>query len=363
MNGFIENSRAPELKFLEQVLSEEGPDIVGLYGIAGVGKSTLVRHFETIHKEVCITIDCQTVEPTPIAFIRKLNSLLNSEGEDLALIKSTINPGTILILDQFESFGLIETWLRKEFLPKMSGTLKLLLSGRLHPDNQWIIDPPANSKYCPLKLECLPFTFAIDFLETQGLSKVQAMGVNQFAHGHPVALKLASAAMLEQPERNLHQIPSNAVINTLVQFFVDDIKQPELRDALEAASIVRRVSESVLSAMLKADSRTGKALYSGLEKMELVEAREDGLVLHEVLRTVLSSNLKARSPERYAIYRKRATQILLEEVKHASAGQLWRYTADILYLVDNSVIRSAFSHQTTSENTVCFPLRMKINRK
>ncbi|MGF1719628.1 winged helix-turn-helix domain-containing protein [Vibrio kyushuensis] len=342
MNEFIKVSRAAELRFLEQTLSTEGPDVVGLYGIAGVGKSTLTNYFFEHNKESCISIDCQTVEPTPKAFIEKLRTLIDCNSDELTVLRSAFQKGTVLILDQFESFNLIESWVRTEFVPAMLGQLKLIISGRLHPDNQWIINSPVNLQYCRLKLECLPLTHSVQFLQSCGLSKVQATGVNQFAHGHPVALKLASAALLEQPDRQLHELPSSDVTKALVQFFVEDIKQEELRAALEAASVVRRVSESNLAAMLGIDPIASARLYSGLEELELIESREDGLTPHEILRTVLSSSLKARTPVRYTEYRRRASQALLTEIKQASSSQLWRYTADILYLVDNGVIRNAF---------------------
>jgi hypothetical protein len=287
------------------------------------------------------------VEPTPGAFIHKLQQVLgssaeHSEASSLESIRSAVTSDSVLILDQFESFSLIETWLRTHFMPAMAGKLKLLLSGRLHPDNQWVLSPPPDCRYRQLRLECLPFTTSVAFLEAQGLNKVQAMGIYQFAQGHPVALKLAGAALLEQPTRQLYQTPSNQVIQTLVQFFIEDIKQADLRTALEAACVIRRVSESLLAAMLAISEQAATDLYSRLETLELVELTDDGLTLHEVLRKVLSAELKARAPMRYCNYRRSASQLLMHEMKQASAGQLWRYTADILYLVDNVVIRSAF---------------------
>jgi len=131
----------------------------------------------------------------------------------------------------------------------------------------------------------------------------------------------------------------------LVQFFIEDIKRDGLRDALEACSIVRRVSDSLLSAMLQIDNKSAVQLYGELEKMEFIESHDDGLSLHEMIRTVLSSSLKARSPLKYSCYRRNAGKTLLKEMKEVSCNQLWRYTADILYLVDNPVIRSAFFPQ------------------
>jgi len=49
------------------------------------------------------------------------------------------------------------------------------------------------------------------------------------------------------------------------------------------------------------------------------------------------------TPRQYlSAYRNKASRILRQEMKTADRSNLWRYTADIIYLVDNSVIRDAF---------------------
>jgi hypothetical protein len=330
-----------ELTILQQIFDDHGPDIIGLYGIAGVGKSTLLAQFVEKFPKHCLKIDCQAVEPTPKGFLRQLHSLLSC-ANDLDSISCSFPPNTVLILDQFESCILIESWLRRDFMPNMRKDLKLILSGRLHPDNQWVLTPPLNRQFRCLKVNSLPLSQAVDYLQQQGHSKILSMGINQFASGHPLALKLASSAMLEEPNRQLSEIPPNKVIQTLVSYFAEDIKDPELRCALEAASIVRRINESLLSAMLEIDHTASSKLYEKLSKINFVDSRVDGLNLHDVLKNVMSSNLKMRSPTTYCDYRNRACQTLLQELHQASSSQLWRYTADMLYMVDNPVIRSAF---------------------
>jgi DNA-binding response OmpR family regulator len=252
-------------------------------------------------------------------------------------------PGIILILDQFESYTQMDSWLRREFMPVMIGHLKLLVSGRLPPDTQWVINPLDHIEFSSLKLNSLSFSSAVHYLEQQGHSAADAASINHFANGHPLALQLASSVIRARPERCLSDVPSNEVTQTLVDYFAEDILDPAVRQALEAASVVRRINEAILSEMLDIDSRAGAELYEQLGKIDFIERREDGLSLHEVLKNVLSARLKARYPANYGLYRRRASRRLLKEMQLAPASQLWRYTADILYLVENPVIRSAFS--------------------
>ncbi len=341
MRSVVDTTRVSELNFLEQVFDKKGPDVIGLYGIPGVGKSTLINQFIHRHPQQCLVINCQQIEPTPKAFLQKLSTLVQSEATLSAICKE-LKPDTILVLDQFESFNLIETWLRREFMPSVSGHLKIIFSGRIHPDIQWVINPPDNSEFRSLKLNCLSFASAVSYLQTLGHTKIVAMGINQFAHGHPLALQLASSAVLEQSERNLNNIPPNDVVETLVRYFVEDIKDPLLRQALEATSIVRRINESLLARMLNIEGSKAANLYNALSEIEFIEHREDGLSLHDILKNVISANMKSHSPPRYCQYRHGACVLLNEEMKNASPSQLWRYTADIIYLVENPVIRSAF---------------------
>lgn len=341
VRSIVETTRASELSFLEQVFDEHGPDVIGLYGIPGVGKTTLLNQFIKRHSNQCLTINCQHIEPTPKAFIKKLSKLTNCE-DNLSSICCSIDPKTILVIDQFESLNLIETWLRREFVPHMHGQLRLIFSGRIHPDRQWVINPPDNSEFRCMKLNSLSFSAAVSYLQTLGHTQIVAMGINQFARGHPLALQLASSAVLEQSQRKLNEIPPNDVVQTLVQYFVEDIKDHQLKQALEATAIVRRIYEPLLTAMLNVEENVGACLYNALSEIEFVEHRDDGLSLHDILKNVISANMKSQYPIRYCQYRHRACVLLNEEMRHSSPSQLWRYTADIIYLVENSVIRSAF---------------------
>jgi DNA-binding winged helix-turn-helix (wHTH) protein len=52
--------------------------------------------------------------------------------------------------------------------------------------------------------------------------------------------------------------------------------------------------------------------------------------------------LKASDPSRYLRYRRAAWRQLRKEVRSAPASELWRYTADMLYKLQNPIVREAF---------------------
>jgi len=252
VRSIVDTTRTSELRFLEQIFDKQGPDIINVYGIPGVGKTALVNQLVKRYPERCLKMNCQQIEPTPKAFLHNLGKLINTDGKQQST-DNHITKDTVLILDQFESLYSVDSWFRREFIPSVSDRLKVIFAGRSYPSKQWIINPPDNSEFRCLKVNSLNFSDAVNYLQSLGHSKVVAMVINQFANGHPLAIQLASSAILERCNNN--EVSPNNVVQTLRQYFVEDIKDPLLRQALDATSIVRRTHESLLSVML--DMGTG----------------------------------------------------------------------------------------------------------
>lgn len=338
--------RQNELAFLEQACLLDGPDVMGLYGLAGIGKSSLLEQFLkrlAEQNQQSIFFDCQLIAPTPAAFLLALSQQLAIKANTIEQLIAVLDEATtplLLILDQFESFRLLETWLRCDFMPKVQSKIRLIFAGRIKPDNQWLIHCPKNCVFKCLKLETLSTIEAAAYLTSVGLTEESASVINQFSDGHPLALRLASAVILEQPTRQINTASFDNTIQTLADYFVDDIKDPKLRQAIEATATVRRVSETVLAGMLNVADASN--IYHQLSEIEFIECRSDGLSLHDVLKNAIVFSLKAKSPRRHSEYRNRAWRVLKIEMQTASSSTFWRYTADIIYLIDNPVIRDAF---------------------
>jgi putative protein kinase ArgK-like GTPase of G3E family len=69
--------RESERAFLHSVLSEEGPLVVFIHGIGGVGKSTVVEAFTVEARArgaVVLRIDSGTIEPTPRGFLAAISN-------------------------------------------------------------------------------------------------------------------------------------------------------------------------------------------------------------------------------------------------------------------------------------------------
>src|SRR5947207_749828 len=67
--------RSEEIGLLLQTLDQDGPLVVYLHGIAGVGKSTLLEAFTRRARTggaTVIRLDCQAIEPTEARLLSEL---------------------------------------------------------------------------------------------------------------------------------------------------------------------------------------------------------------------------------------------------------------------------------------------------
>jgi len=82
--------------------------------------------------------------------------------------------------------------------------------------------------------------------------------------------------------------------------------------------------------------------FDRLRALPFVEVSDDGLVIHDTVREAVSTLLRSADPERSRRYRAAAWSQLREEVADASNQEMWRYTADLLYILQNPIVREAF---------------------
>ncbi len=118
-----------------------------------------------------------------------------------------------------------------------------------------------------------------------------------------------------------------------------DALDPVTRSVVDAACVVRRPTRSLLTTMLPDGPPDAFERLSGLP---FVEPTVDGLAIHATVREVVAASLRADDPERSRAHRIAAWRALRREVADASPTHLWRYTADLLYLVENETIHDAF---------------------
>lgn len=327
--------------------------VVFVHGSGGIGKSRLLEAMlNSISPEVRRHIlDCRHIEPTPHGFLTVLGAALGTldSAPDLATIVTRLGEPrrrTVLVLDTYETFGLMDTWLRQEFVPALPESVLTIIAGREGPSPAWLTTPGWESLFREVELRELPDDDARKMLESRGLGQSQIERVRRFARGHPLALELAAAAVRAQPSLEIAGGPSPKVLQRLLDAFLTGLP-PDTTEAIEAASTVRRVTVPSLMALLGVTQT--KEVFDSLQELPFVDATGEGLILHDVVRETIAKELSRRDPERSRTYRRRAWRFFTSESRGAVARSLWQSTADMLYLIENPVVREAFFPEGASQ--------------
>ncbi len=349
--------RREELSLLRDAIeSPELPFVITfIYGPGGIGKSCLLHAvLRSVSQDIrSIVLDCRSIEPTPKGLLATIGAAIgvSQQEPNLQAIVARLSESvrrTVLALDTYETFGLMDTWLRQVFVPALPDTVLTIISGRQPPNSAWLTTPGWVELLREIDLRELSDSDARQMLLSRGLTDEQAKRINSFTRGYPLALELAAAAFRSQPDLNISGPPAK-VLQQLTQAFLAGLPL-EYLEVVEAASTVRRVTEPILRAVL--DLTETRAVFDTLRDLPFVDVTRDGLMLHDVVRETIATSLERRNRERYNEYRRRAWHFFTRESHRAAAHSLWQCTADLLYLIENPNVREAFFPQGATEYVV-----------
>jgi hypothetical protein len=338
--------RAPELAHLLHLLDEQGTPVVFVHGIAGIGKSSLQETFARQAQAlgaVVISLDCRAIKPSSHGFLHELSAAIGGNGTDvehIALRLSRLGARVVLTLDTYELFRMMDTWLRDVFIPALPDNVHIVFFGREPPVAAWYTTHGWNGMVQSILLGALSNREAKALLLQCGLPETETQRVAQWTGGHPLALKLAAATIAERPQLQLGAAESGQVVTELAQLYLADASDPISRVVVEAACVVRRTTRSLLGALLP-DIAPNDA-YARLQALPFVEHARDGLMMHELVQHAIVAHLRAIDPARYSHYRRAAWRQLRSEFSPSSHAMSWRYTADMIYLIDHPMIHEVF---------------------
>ncbi len=292
--------RDDEMAVLRQLLGEGGPLVVFVHGIAGIGKTALVEAFAVEARArgtTVLRLDCRSIEPTERGFIAALESKIGGQlatAEDAAARLGSLGDRVVLLLDTYEVLRILDPWLRQSFVPALADNVRLILSGREAPMTGW---PSAlGGLFRGLAIENLAYADAEALLVRAGVDHEAADRIYRLARGHPLSLRLAASALTERPGVSLEAVTVKAIVEELTELYLG-VLDPRSREALDAASVVRRATLSLLAAMLPGSAP--QDAFDRLRALPFVELGDDGLVLHDTVREAICCPAH-RSPIRTA---------------------------------------------------------------
>lgn len=348
--------RDRELQALLACVEPAGPVVSFVHGIPGIGKSALLQAFAVRAREALahvIAIDGRSVEPSERGLVAQLADRLDVDGvslEALSVHLGGLDRTVVLALDTFERLQLLDTWLRRSFVPALPENARLVVAGRYPPSSRWLTRPGWEDLVSTLRLGPLSDEASLRLLERMGVTGDRADRIRDFAQGHPLALKLAAATARRESEPSFGDVGISRVVRELSRYVLEGVEDPVTREALVAASVVRRTTVSLLSALFP--ETEARSLHERLASLPFVFSGPDGLVVHDAVRESISTAMRAHDPSRHRHYRRAAWKALRSEVSDAGRSELWRYTADMLYLIENPIVREAFFPSGGRELTV-----------
>jgi hypothetical protein len=338
--------RRAELERLEVFALGNDQLVMHIHGIPGIGKTHLldVLSARVGGKGVrVVRIDARWCEPSPAAFCRAISREIGAlETEDPTAIATGLSDGamrTLLVLDGYDSFRLLDSWLRQVFLPSLGDGVRTILSSREAPRPAWRIAPAWRGLFDSMLLETFSLEVALEYLTSEGVPEDSARELNRIARGHPLALALGSALYFSGGQVRGSTATNHQVLEHLAGLFLEGADSETIQ-VVQAACLVRTATAPLLAAMLP-DIPVDVSL-NRLRKLPFVSAGPHGPLVHEAVRGPVAAALKSSDPVRYQAYRRTASQVVRDQYRQAPRSDLWRCTADVLYLLENQNLREGF---------------------
>src|SRR5262245_8735509 len=290
-----------------------------------------------------VRIDCRSVEPTSRGLLSELSDALGeplSSVEDVAHRLSSFGETVAIVLDTYEVFVLLDTWIRQVFIPSLPVNARLAIGSRNPPSAAWRTAPGWQGLFRSLPLEPLPEADALRYLASSGIPADVARRINGVARGHPLALSMSASIALSDAGRSIEDTSLHQVIDELSRSYIEAAPDAITRQALEAGSVVRCITEPLLHALLP--DIAPRDTMERLGALPFVEFGREGLFIHDAVRSAIDSSFATRDPDTHREYRRAAWAYLQRRLQHALGTEPWRYTADLLFLLENPVLREGF---------------------
>jgi len=344
-HGFVGREREQAVLSSAMAAAEPPFLVAFVHGPGGIGKTRLLQAVRADAGPGIRTVllEGRDVEPTPRGLRQAIGRALGAAPDIEALVRAiTADPRrTVLMIDTYEVLGLLDAWLRTVFLPALPASVLTVLAGRDRPASAWHTAAGWSQLVTEIPLRALPPEDAHRLLRARGLDEQQARRAADVARGHPLALVLAAAALRADPDA----VP---VTDGLVEAFLGQLP-PDTAELVGAASTVRRVTEPILRAVL--DVGDARSAFDTLHALPFTEPGDEGLLLHDVVRDAVGRDLSVRDPDTRRTYRRRALRMFAEEAR-STRQDLWRVTADLIFLIENPVVRDACFPSTRPAFTV-----------
>ena len=156
------SSREAELAQLLACLQDGGPVVAWVHGASGADKLALMDLFESraaAADAAVIRMDCRLIEPTEAGLLAALGEQLAkplATTQSAARALAETDRRLVIVFENYEVFRLVDTWLRREFIPSLDAGARVVLSSSEAPAAGWLSSPQWRPYFVAVPLDPLP---------------------------------------------------------------------------------------------------------------------------------------------------------------------------------------------------------------
>jgi hypothetical protein len=336
--------------------------VLYLYGPGGIGKSALLQRLADDARDAgrpVVTVDGRLTGPAPPAFA--------------AAAAPALAGGAVLIIDTFERCQGLESWLSRQFLPRLPYDVLVVIASRNPPDPSWRTDAAWSDALRIITLRNLAPDESAALMADRGVPADRHAQLLAFAGGHPLGLTLAAEVAARDTSGAQSWAPDRDIVGTLLRQLVGELPSARHRQALEVCAHAEFTTEDLLRAALSetAASGTGMSgtgmsgagaggaaagLFEWLRGLPFVETGPRGVYPHDIVRAALEADLRWRDPDGYAAMHRAVRSYWLDRVQEPGAD-IVESTRMFLFLYRTSPLIERYFHRGTADDIYADPFR------
>lgn len=336
-------------------------------GTGGMGKTTLLAAFGRMARRAgaaFLLVDSRDVQHREDEICRRILAMLEGDSRAPgrgsgaaawldacigALRELAKTRRVILAFDTFEELADVETWLRERLFTRLSDCVLLITAGRLPLTGAWTASPAWRERMLAMPLDALKPEEAATYATRCGLPDLEeAERVWRSSWGHPLAMSLATAHRTGGATVS-DAIDSRLWFHEMADVWLKEAADPELRELVEAASLLKRFDGSLLAAAL-AVTEVPSASFDRLIRISFIRKADQGWAMHDLMRDAVASYLRERTPDRYKVLTARLACTFAERIMEAAGMRsLVREVGELFQFVGGEAI-TAFNRRTRTQS-------------
>jgi energy-coupling factor transporter ATP-binding protein EcfA2 len=326
-------------RFLEWLEQNHSP-VFNVWGPAGMGKTTLLRHSAGLCAEKgqpAVFVDGQAIAPEPTHF---LHAATHAHPDPWRWLEQT---EPVVFVDTWEAIAPLATFFADTLLVRGGQRVRFVVAGR-HPLREyWSATSPARRLLTELPLATWTPDESRAYLQRRGLVQTQVVeAIVQACGGLPLALSLASDLARQHETLPLERTGAwHGMVEELARHLLEEIADERLRRLVEACSVVRHIPEGLLHAFsrhLGVPPRHRPALYRQLTSYSALQPTAHGIGWHEAVRQFLAQHFAWRDPDGYRGVQQVAWAYYQARLAAASPAEREWLTQECLFLTQNAMV-------------------------